>query len=137
MSHISHVKTGIVNPDRELLAQACAIVAGEHEGGRVAGHYLSWSRVEQPTNTGLAIFARGLRRGIGLVLDATGELAFEGDAAGAGTLFNQIKAEVKQTYVILSTARAMAELNWVPVVEEEEGGFLAVVARDVEEVPCA
>jgi hypothetical protein len=133
MSHISHVKTGILHPDRDLLAQVCTIVAGQHPGGRVADHYLSWRMVQQPTNSGLAIFATGMKRGIGLVIEASGELAFEGDAYGAWAIYEEVKAEIKQTYVSLATARAMQELHWTTQVEEEEGGVLVVIARDVEE----
>jgi hypothetical protein len=135
VSHIVHARTGIFQPDQVLLAQSCAIVAGQHEGGRVTDSYLSWGWQHQTPSTGLAVITAAMPRGIGLQLaEESGELTFVGDPAGVWNTYQSIQDEIKQTYVSLGVAQAMRELGWVPVVEEGEQGELAVVARDVEVV---
>ena len=56
MSHIVQAKTTITNPNLALLGETLQIVAGAHEGGRVADHILEYGNQRRGVNTKLALF---------------------------------------------------------------------------------
>lgn len=112
MSHIVEAKTSIVNPNRQLLAQAVNLVAQQHNGS-VQTSYRDWYRHEHEVSTGLVIVTDHLFRGVGVEIDQeTGALTFVGDPWGVNDLFEQVQQEVVQVYVALASMQALQSLGY-------------------------
>jgi hypothetical protein len=112
MSHIVQAKTTITNPNLALLGEALQIVAGAHEGGRVADHILDFSMHQRRVMTHLAVFTKQLIRGIGIELTPEGEMQCTGDPWLVDSAFEQIQQEIVQTYVGLATMRALEQMGY-------------------------
>lgn len=125
MSHIVQAKTTITHPDLALLGEALRVVAGAHEGGRVADHILNFSMRRQQISTRLAVFTKQLIRGIGIELTPEGEMQFTGDPWLADEAFEQIQQEIVQTYVSLATMRALEQMGYTS--EASQAGQQVVI----------
>lgn len=112
MSHIVQAKTTITNPNLALLGEALQIVAGAHEGGRVADHILDYGNQRRRVNTNLALFTGRVRRGIGIELTPEGAMEFKGDPFMVEEEYEQLQQEIVQTYVSLATMRALEQMGY-------------------------
>lgn len=111
MSHIVEAKTSIINPNRELLAQAVGLVAQQHHG-TVRTEYKDFYSRPHPVSTGLAIYTQEMHRGVGIEVNAVGELSFVGDPWNVRELFAQIQQEVVQAYVAFASMQALQQLGY-------------------------
>ncbi len=125
MSHIVQTKTTLKHPNAELLQQAVALVAQQHQG-HVSDTYLNYYRQAQRPSTGLALFTPTLHRGIGLDLDEQGTLVFSGDPWGVQQEFERIQQEIVQSFVSLATMQVFGQMGYTARAEELEPGKIAI-----------
>jgi hypothetical protein len=126
---------------RDLLFQTIEAVVAQHqeEGAFHRPYYLGWNgRHDNPrshcqTNTGYAIYTNNLVRGLGLnINEETNALVAVGDPYGVQDIFDDMRADVEQTY--LGFAGQWVVLNRVGLAsefQEDATGALVVKARGV------
>lgn len=143
MSHIIRVQMRIVQPQdevmrqvfRDLLQQTVEAIVAQHqnEAAFQRSYYLDWNRRRHEVNTGYAIYTNTLTRGIGLnITDGTNALVAVGDPYGVQEVFEEMQAEIEQTY--LGFAGQWVILNRVGLAsefQEDASGTLVVKARGV------
>ncbi len=121
MSHVVEAKTSIVHPNVVLLRQALEVVAGQHDGGRVADHYLTYAG--KRVRVRLALFSNVIHRGIGIVIKKeTGELAFIGDPFTYESEAEAAQQQIIQTYVSLASMQALQQMGYTATAEDGEEG---------------
>lgn len=125
MSHIVQTKTAIQNPNAELLQQAVALVAQQHQG-RVSDTYKNYYGQAQRPSTGLALFTPTLHRGIGLDLDEQGNLVFSGDPWGVHQEFERLQQEIVQSFVSLATMQVFGQMGYQAQAEDLGQGKIAI-----------
>ncbi len=128
MSHIVEAKTSIQHPDLAVLRQAVELVAQQHQG-TLENFYLDYYGKRHKVPSGLALFTPELRRGIGLVVAASGELSFVGDPWAVQSIFAQVQQEIVQMYVSLATMQALWAMGYT--AEALDGTEGQVVVRGV------
>lgn len=120
MSHIVQAKTTITNPNLILLGETLQIVAGAHEGGRVANHILDYGNHRRRVNTKLAVFTGRVHRGIGIEVTAEGAMEFKGDPFMVEEEYEQLQSEIVQTYVSLATMKALEQMGYTSEASQVE-----------------
>ena len=120
MSHIVQAKTSIVQPNLEMLRQACEIVASEHEGGQVKDHITDFYGRPVPVQTQLAVYSSVLHRGIGILISPDGNMRFTGDDWGVRQQYQAIQSEIVQIYTALVVAKALQEMGYTTQVGQQD-----------------
>lgn len=124
MSHIVEAKTAILHPNQQLLQQAAALVAEQHQG-TVEAWYQDYYGEQHEVP--LAIVAPRLRRGIGITVNAkTGELTFIGDSWRVEQHYAQVQQEVVQMYVSLATMQALQAMGYSSQALESQAGQVVI-----------
>ncbi|HZT34656.1 MAG TPA: hypothetical protein VFA15_01960, partial [Nitrososphaera sp.] len=92
----------------------------------VTDHCFDWRMNTLKVTTGLALIIPGrMKRGIGMNIDPmTGALSFIGDSfsfdKSVEPLYEQVKGEIKQTYIALATMQALAEMGYNVQATQDE-----------------
>jgi hypothetical protein len=128
MSHVAKYGTGIKNPNMGLLGFVCGQVASSLKGrcevkGTVARGYGHNKVVD------FALFTDGMRDGMGVQVNAQGELEFISDDFGQKDA-QKIRDLVKQYYISAATIQALQELGYIVSSEiNEQTGNVFVSAE--------
>ena len=125
MSHIVEAKTSIQQPDLAVMRQAVELVASQHQG-TVETFYLDYYGKRHPVASGLALFTPELKRGIGLLITQSGELAFTGDPWAVQRLFEEVQQEIVQMYVSLATMQALQAMGYTTQAQDGTAGQVVI-----------
>ena len=125
MSHIVEARTRVQHPDLAVMRQAVELVAQQH-GGTVETFYLDYYGKRHPIASGLALFTPELKRGIGLLITQSGELAFTGDPWAVQRLFEEVQQEIVQMYVSLATMQALQAMGYTTQAQDGTAGQVVI-----------